>query len=83
MLTPDDITRIAKQTGVAEWIKPALPKEVLTSFARAIEQAAARGALQTALGICAAVMTDSMSKDGEAACEACIVAIRALMGEAP
>lgn len=48
---------------------------------RAIEQAARMGALQTALGVCGAIMTDSMNKDGEAACEACIVTIRALMGE--
>lgn len=48
---------------------------------RAIEQAARMEALESALGICAAVMTDSMNKDGEAACEACMVAIRALMGE--
>ena len=50
-------------------------------FALAIEQAARREALESALGVCAAVMTDSMNKDGEAACEACMVAIRALMGE--
>jgi len=55
----------------------------LLLFVKAIEQAARREALESALGICAAVMTDSMNKDGEAACEACIVAIRALMGEAP
>lgn len=73
-MTDDQIQALALSSGF-------YPDADFTMLVRAIEQAARMEALESALGICAAVMTDSMNKDGEAACEACMVAIRALMGE--
>lgn len=80
MLTPDEIEDIITDLSCRNAAGGIYTGSV-HPFARAIEQAARREALQNALGICAVVMTDSMNPEGEAACEACIVAIRALMGE--